>query len=115
MKDNLAIGSRIRSIREDLDLSRDKFSEMLDISEAFLGQIERGERSLSLRTLMTISETTGFSTDFILFGNNHENSINQKINRLLNKSSEKDLFFIYDIIRSALSYAREVKDKNSDS
>ncbi|MFR0823599.1 MAG: helix-turn-helix domain-containing protein [Clostridia bacterium] len=114
MKDNLTIGTRIRSIRENLNLNRDKFSEMIDISEAFLGQIERGERSLSLRTLMSISETTGYSTDFILFGNNDENAMNQKINKLLNKSSEKDLFFIYNIVRTALSYSKELKNKNND-
>lgn len=114
MKDNLTIGSRIRSIRENLNLNRDKFSEMIDISEAFLGQIERGERSLSLRTLMSISETTGYSTDFILFGNNDENTMNQKINKLLNKSSEKDLSFIYNIVRTALSYSKELKNKNND-
>ena len=45
---NIEIGERIRSIRENMLMSREKFSEMVDISEVFLGQIERGECSLSL-------------------------------------------------------------------
>ena len=32
-------------------MNREKFSEMIDVSDVFLEQIERGERSLSLKTL----------------------------------------------------------------
>ena len=39
---NVEIGERIRTIRESMSMSREKFSEMIDISEVFLGQIERG-------------------------------------------------------------------------
>ena len=35
MKNNLEIGSRIRSIREGMKLSRNSFSEKLNISEVF--------------------------------------------------------------------------------
>lgn len=42
MQNNLEIGERIRGIRENLHMSREKFSEMIDISDVFLGQIERG-------------------------------------------------------------------------
>ena len=50
-RDNILVGERIRSIRESYNMSREKFSEIIDISEVFLGQIERGERSLSIKTL----------------------------------------------------------------
>ena len=39
MEDNIIIGERIRKIREELKMSREKFSEMIDISDVFLGQI----------------------------------------------------------------------------
>lgn len=42
---------------------------MIDISDVFLGQIERGEHSLSTKTLVKIVKFTGVSADFILFGN----------------------------------------------
>ena len=48
---------------------KDHVSEMIDISEVFLRQIERGERSLSIKTLRKIVKFTGCSTDYILFGN----------------------------------------------
>lgn len=42
---NLEVGERIRKIRESLKMSRETFAEMIDISDVFLGQIERGEFS----------------------------------------------------------------------
>ena len=50
MQDNIEMGERIRKIREDLKMTREQFSEMIDISNVFLGQLERGERSLSVKT-----------------------------------------------------------------
>ena len=40
MKDDLIIGSRIRTIRESMSLTREQFSELIDISSSFLSQIE---------------------------------------------------------------------------
>ena len=59
MQDNIKIGERIKKIREDLKMSREKFSEMIDISDVFLGQLERGDRSLSTKTLVKIVSFTG--------------------------------------------------------
>lgn len=74
MEDNIIIGERIRKIREELKMSREKFSEMIDISDVFLGQIERGERSLSTKTLVKIVKFTGISAGYILFGDNSSNN-----------------------------------------
>ena len=75
---NIEIGERIRYIRESMFLSRERFSEMVDISEVFLGQIERGECSLSVKTLANIVTFSGSFTDFILFGDNSQNSYIKK-------------------------------------
>ena len=98
MPNNLEVGERIRSIRENLKMNRERFSEMIDISDVFLGQIERGERSLSLKTLYKIVSFTGFSTDFILLGNKANNSTLDKINRILSKSSDANIEYFYEII-----------------
>lgn len=96
---NVEIGERIRSIRESMNMSREKFSEMVDISEVFLGQIERGECSLSLKTLSSIITHTGNSADFILYGNNEEdNACIKRINRLLLNCSDNFLELIYTLI-----------------
>jgi transcriptional regulator, XRE family len=107
LKDNLEIGNRILSIREDLNYNRDKFSELIGISEAFLGQIERGERSISLNTLIRICISTGFSSDYILFGNESNNEMKYKINKLLNQCNSSFLALIYEMIRSILFHLKQ--------
>ena len=108
MQDNLEIGERIRGIRENLDMSREKFAEMIDISDVFLGQIERGERSLSIKTLTKIVSFTGASTDYILFGDNKNNKTYDKINRILSKCTEDGLLFIYEIIRCSYTFLKGI-------
>ena len=50
-EDTMVIGERIREIRKSLNMNRNQFSEIIDISEVFLGQIEISKLSLSLKTL----------------------------------------------------------------
>lgn len=109
MEENIVIGERIRKIREDLKMSREKFSEMIDISDVFLGQIERGERSLSTKTLTKIVYFTGFSADFILFGNDSSNNTISKINRILNKCSDDVVEYIYNLIHGTFYFIKNLK------
>lgn len=62
------IGSRIKIAREKFGLSRGKFSEIIGVSPYYLGQIERGERGMSINTLIKISDGLNISTDYILRG-----------------------------------------------
>ena len=100
MKNNLEIGSRIRSVREDMRLSRNLFSEKVNISEIFLSQIERGEKSLSLNTLINICNSTGCSADYILFGNVDKNTNISKTLRVLNQLPPEVGHCVYDIANS---------------
>lgn len=106
---NMEVGERIRTVREELKMNREKFSEMIDISDVFLGQIERGERSLSLKTLYKIVSFTGVSTDYILFGNDNNNSTIHKINRILAKSSDANVKYFYEIINCSHIFFKTYK------
>ena len=67
----IKIGSRIRILREKLGLSRERFAEITRLSTYYIGQIERGERTMSLETLVKISTTLNASIDCILKGHTH--------------------------------------------
>ena len=110
LPNNIEVGERIRKIREELKMNREVFSEMIDISDVFLGQIERGERSLSLKTLCKIVTFTGSSTDYILFGNDSNNSLIDKINRILSKSSDINIKYYYDIINCSYVFFKNYKN-----
>lgn len=65
------IGIRIRTEREKLGLSREKFAEILNLSSHYIGQIERGDRTMSLGTLIKVSQALNTSTDYLLKGYTH--------------------------------------------
>ena len=97
-KDDIEIGERLRSIRESMHMTREKFSEKIDITDSFLGQIERGERALSVRTLRKVVKYTGVSADYLLFGKETNNQTIEKINNILALNSETTSDFIYHIV-----------------
>lgn len=109
MENNIIIGERIRKIREDLKMSRETFSEMIDISDVFLGKLERGERSLSTNTLVKIVKYTGISADYILFGSESSNKSITKINRILYKCSDDVIDYIYNLIRDTFYFIKNSK------
>lgn len=65
---NVKIGARIRIARESARLTREEFSEQVDISAQFLTDIERGRMGASLETIIKISDVLGVTTDTILRG-----------------------------------------------
>ncbi len=104
MKDDIIIGSRIRTIRESMSLTREQFSELIDISASFLSQIERGDKSMSIDTLMIISSKSGYSCDYILFGDSAKSTFAGKINRMVSNSTEEVAELMYNVIRPIAKY-----------
>lgn len=65
---NIAVGTRIRTIRENMGYTRERFCDLCDISDSFLSDVERGNKSLTTKTLYKICRSTNASADYILFG-----------------------------------------------
>ena len=49
-QDDISTGERLRGIRESMKMNREEFSEKIDITDSYLGQIERDERERSIKT-----------------------------------------------------------------
>ena len=60
------LGERIRKERRRQGLTQSVLAEAADISDAFMGQIERGERCLSVDTLVRLINCLGVSADSLL-------------------------------------------------
>ncbi len=108
--DNIEIGERLRSLRESMKMTREEFSEKIDITDSFLGQIERGERALSVKTLRKVVKYTGVSSDFLLFGKDVNNQTLQKINNILTLNSEATADFIYHIVMYSNDFCKKLTD-----
>ena len=81
-------------------MTRNVFSENINISESYLTQLELGNKSLGMNTLIAICDYTGCSADYILFGDETNNKLNKKVIHMLNNLSPHSLQLSYDIIRS---------------
>jgi len=103
--DNEAIGNRIRQGREALELTRDQLAELLGISSYYLGQLERGERQMSLPVLVKISEKLHVSLDYLVLGKDSGACQNTtEIEALLKKCSKNELELVKRLIKTVLPY-----------
>jgi len=105
MKSDLEIGNRIREIREELHMSRNIFSENINISESYLAQLELGNKSIGLNTLLSICYYTGCSADYLLFGKDGHNATSKKIIRIVDNLPDDSLNLCYEILRSIKAHS----------
>jgi len=98
------VGNRIRIEREKFDMTREKLSELLNLSPYFLGQIERGERRMSINTLINITECLHVSIDYLFFERVNINTNNDVLHSLINKCSEKEIKVIEKLIKLILPH-----------
>jgi len=98
------IGNRIRIERENFDMTREKLAELLNLSPYFLGQIERGERKMSISTLIKISECLHISIDYLFFEKVNVNPNNNILHSLINRCSEKEVNVIEGLIKLLLPH-----------
>ncbi len=106
MKNTLEVGNRIRNVREGLRMSRSVFSEKINISESYLAQLELGNKSIGINTLIALCEYTGYSSDYFLFGNNVNDDLNKKIIRMVSVLPENSLDLVYEVVRSIKSHIK---------
>jgi len=119
--DNKAIGQRIREERQKLQLSRERFAEIIGLSDYYIGQLERGERQMSLPVLVKISKFLRVSLDYLIFGKAAQSFYifeaseiydtsgfkeGKEINSLLKRCSPKELELIKKLIQIILQYIR---------
>ena len=80
----LLFGERLRNRRNLLSFTQEDVAEKIGISLRFYQMIERGEKSVSLDTLIRLSRTLTISIDYLLFGamTSLENPVTEIINRL---------------------------------
>lgn len=61
-------GTRILKMRKKRGYTQEKLAELADISVQFLADIERGRKSMTLKTLRRIAAALNVTTDYIVNG-----------------------------------------------
>ena len=106
---NKEIGLRVRQLRENKGLSREKFSENIGIVPQFLAEIENGNKGMSFETLIKICNFLSVSTDYIIAGQT-QNDLS-KIIYILSTIDKDYIPFAESILETyALSVRKSKKD-----
>ena len=66
---NLSVGLRIREIREAMQMTREQFSDLCNISDSFLSAVENGKKSITSKTNYKFCQGDNFSDDYLIFVN----------------------------------------------
>lgn len=70
--DYAGIGRRIRRVRKMQNLTQEMAAEKCDITAAYYGNIERGDKKMSVETLAKVSKGLKISVDYLLFGDEQD-------------------------------------------
>jgi len=52
---NAIVGNNIRRLRQEQGLSQEDFADLTELHRTYIGGVERGERNITLDTLLKIS------------------------------------------------------------
>lgn len=63
-----SMGRRIRVIRESKKITREELAEKMDISPAFISDVEYGNKGMSIKNLYLLSQLLGVSAEYLLSG-----------------------------------------------
>ena len=100
------LGKRIREERKRLNLTQAELAESIDISDTYMGSIERGERSLTLDTLVRLVNRLGVTVDYMLadsVSDNDSNIMEQFKQIMYGQSLERKQMAI-NVLRAIFSY-----------
>ena len=79
---NVDIGNRIRQLRSEYGYTQEQLAEYAEISVDFVGLIETGRSSMSLKNLAKIASALNVTTDYLIFGTTPYKE-NSRINTML--------------------------------
>ena len=99
------LGKRIKEARKKLKLTQEQLSEKANISNVYLGEIERGEKTPSIPVLIDLIEALNVSADYLLRDELNSASviINNELTEKLSRLTPKQRKTAVDILNAYIS------------
>ena len=100
------LGKRIREERLRLNLTQAQLAESIDISDTYMGAIERGERSLTLDTLVRLVNRLGVTVDYLLSDSVSDSDINiiEQFKQIIDGQPLERKQMAIGVLRTVFSY-----------
>ncbi len=64
----MVLGKRVRELRLKKGFSQESFADHCGLHRTYMGGIERGERNLTIQTVLTVSKGLGITMSELLSG-----------------------------------------------
>ncbi len=100
------LGKRIREERKKLNLTQSQLAEAIDISDTYMGAIERGERSLTLDTLVRLVNRLGVTVDYMLADSvtDNDSNIMEQFKQIIDGQPLERKQMAVNVLRTIFSY-----------
>lgn len=100
------LGERIREERRRLNLTQAQLAEAIDISDTYMGAIERGERSLTLDTLVRLVNRLGVTVDYLLSDSvtDTDSNIMEQFKQIIDRHPLERKQLAINVLRTIFSY-----------
>lgn len=100
------LGERIREERLRLNLTQAQLAEAVDISDTYMGAIERGERSLTLDTLVRLVNRLGVTVDYLLSDSvtDTDSNIMEQFKQIIDRQPLERKQMAVNVLRTMFSY-----------
>lgn len=104
--DYLALGRRIKEERMKLHITQEQLAEEVNLSTSYIGQIERGERKLTLDNLVNITNCLGVTVDYLLQESMDRDQLMYREiwTGLMSDASPKDQELVINLTKLLLNY-----------
>ena len=107
MKDSFSLGDKLRELRRSRAMSQEQVANIAEITTTFLGQVERGTKSISVQTLEKVCNALDVSlSDFFSTVKKHDKNmddISSKILHQLHGKTESEKQAVLKLIKLVFS------------
>ena len=105
------LGARIREERKRLHLTQAQLAEAIEVSDTYMGAIERGERSLTLDTLVRLVNRLGVTIDYLLSDSvmDSDTNIMEQFKQIMDGQPLERKQMAINVLRTIFSYFGEAE------
>jgi transcriptional regulator with XRE-family HTH domain len=107
------VGQRVRELRTRAGLTQEKLGEEAELHFSYIGQIERGEKSPSLKSVVAIAEALGVSVACLLDPDarvpEETEALAQRFLAITKNSASEDVELCLDLIHRMLDHIKTVR------
>lgn len=111
------IGSRVREERIKYNLTQEKLAESVGISASYMELLERGERILSVETLVKLSVALGVSTDSLLeatLDSVEKDTFAVQFSLMMSELTNEQKQMVLDVIRAMLPHFKREQGADAE-